>query len=282
MTPTETIGLVMEKMRKIVFSAIGAELAGFCFPSASNQAICPRRATITVAPGMVPLSISRLKASDMRCNRGCESPSTSGFAVGSGGVCGVAACLAAVCAVIFSPFTLIYLAGAVYSGAVQFWRRSGGLNRPPGRFALAIRQRPMLETARASGDARPAQECSSIGRAPVSKTGGRRFEPCHSCQLLPNNLKRLAEVPDPGHDRSQLLDERAAAILQRPERLVAGDLGEHPVVIPRRLRFVGLPDLEQEHRVHHAGTQSLAWRRRSLVRPLRRHSKLASGHPDQA
>ena len=26
------------------------------------------------------------------------------------------------------------------------------------------------------------QECSSIGRAPVSKTGGRRFEPCHSCQ----------------------------------------------------------------------------------------------------
>ena len=26
------------------------------------------------------------------------------------------------------------------------------------------------------------EECSSIGRAPVSKTGGCRFEPCHSCQ----------------------------------------------------------------------------------------------------
>src|SRR5262249_18731060 len=25
----------------------------------------------------------------------------------------------------------------------------------------------------------------SIGRAPVSKTGGRRFEPCHSCQPSP-------------------------------------------------------------------------------------------------
>src|SRR6476619_2105385 len=27
------------------------------------------------------------------------------------------------------------------------------------------------------------EECSSIGRAPVSKTGGCRFESCHSCQL---------------------------------------------------------------------------------------------------
>ena len=43
----------------------------------------------------------------------------------------------------------------------------------------------MLETARIGGDAGPLQECSSIGRAPVSKTGGRRFEPCHSCHLLP-------------------------------------------------------------------------------------------------
>ena len=40
----------------------------------------------------------------------------------------------------------------------------------------------MLETARNGGDAGFPQECSSIGRAPVSKTGGRRFEPCHSCQ----------------------------------------------------------------------------------------------------
>ena len=28
------------------------------------------------------------------------------------------------------------------------------------------------------------QECSSIGRAPVSKTGGCRFESCHSCQYF--------------------------------------------------------------------------------------------------
>ena len=27
------------------------------------------------------------------------------------------------------------------------------------------------------------QECSSIGRAPVSKTGGWGFEPLHSCQM---------------------------------------------------------------------------------------------------
>src|SRR5690348_6077608 len=40
----------------------------------------------------------------------------------------------------------------------------------------------MLETARISSAASVPQECSSIGRAPVSKTGGRRFEPCHSCQ----------------------------------------------------------------------------------------------------
>src|SRR3954469_20796892 len=30
------------------------------------------------------------------------------------------------------------------------------------------------------------QECSSLARAPVSKTGGCRFESCHSCQ--PNAL----------------------------------------------------------------------------------------------
>src|SRR5690349_21792212 len=40
----------------------------------------------------------------------------------------------------------------------------------------------MLETARTDACAGSLQECSSIGRAPVSKTGGRRFEPCHSCQ----------------------------------------------------------------------------------------------------
>src|ERR1700730_19371823 len=64
-------------------------------------------------------------------------------------------------------------------------RRSGTINR----FALAIGALPMLETARIGGDAGALQECSSIGRAPVSKTGGRRFEPCHSCHHF-NNLAK--------------------------------------------------------------------------------------------
>jgi hypothetical protein len=103
MMPTDTIGFVIEKMRKIESCAIGVEAAGLCLPSASNQPIWPRRATSTVTPGMVPLSISRLNASDMRCNRTDDSPSDSGLACGSGGVCGAAACLAAVCAVMVSP-----------------------------------------------------------------------------------------------------------------------------------------------------------------------------------
>ena len=64
MMPTETIGLVMEKMRKMVSWAIGRLSAGLCRPIASNQPIWPLRATITVAPGRVPLSTSRLKVSD--------------------------------------------------------------------------------------------------------------------------------------------------------------------------------------------------------------------------
>jgi hypothetical protein len=39
------------------------------------------------------------------------------------------------------------------------------------------------------------QECSSIGRAPVSKTGGRRFEPCHSCQLNQGLSRNLYTGP---------------------------------------------------------------------------------------
>jgi hypothetical protein len=42
----------------------------------------------------------------------------------------------------------------------------------------------MLETARTGACVGSLQECSSIGRAPVSKTGGRRFEPCHSCHYF--------------------------------------------------------------------------------------------------
>ena len=39
MMPTETIGLVIEKMRKMLSCAIGALAAGLCRPIASNQPI---------------------------------------------------------------------------------------------------------------------------------------------------------------------------------------------------------------------------------------------------
>src|ERR1700733_2565702 len=87
-------------MRKMLSRVIGALCAGLCRPSASNQPIWPRRATITVPRGMVPLSISRLNASDIRASRVGDSPSDSGLASGSGGVCGVLACLVATCAFI--------------------------------------------------------------------------------------------------------------------------------------------------------------------------------------
>src|SRR5258708_6689099 len=106
MTPIETIGFVIEKIRKIESCAIGALLRGSCLPSASNQPIWPRRATMMVTPGMVPLSMSRLNASDMRCSRTDDSPSDSGLAWGSGGVFGAGACLAAGCAFMVPPFAL--------------------------------------------------------------------------------------------------------------------------------------------------------------------------------
>src|SRR5580692_5655597 len=129
MMPTETIGLVMEKMRNRVLRAIGAGLAGFCRPSASNQPIWPRRATIMVTPGVVPLSISRLNASDIRCSRTGESPSDSGLASGKGGVRGAAGCLAAVCAVMVSlPLALVVgRTDIIWVG--QVWPRTLGLNR---------------------------------------------------------------------------------------------------------------------------------------------------------
>src|SRR5580700_8780104 len=128
MMATETIGLVIEKMRKMLFCAIGVPPAGLCLPSASNQPIWPRRATMMVTPGMVPLSISRENASDIRCNRMAESPSDSGFAWGRGGVFGAARGFAAVCAVMVSPFTFV-LGRQVSSGYRQVWRRTLGLNR---------------------------------------------------------------------------------------------------------------------------------------------------------
>src|SRR6202012_5528020 len=105
----ETIGLVMEKMRKMVSCAIGVSTAGLCRPIASNQPILPWRATSTVAPGMVPLSISRLNASDIVGSRLAESPIDCGLASGRGGVCGVAADLGAVCAFMISPVMLLSL-----------------------------------------------------------------------------------------------------------------------------------------------------------------------------
>ena len=33
------------------------------------------------------------------------------------------------------------------------------------------------------------KECSSTGRAPVSKTGGCGFDACHSCQKYKKNMK---------------------------------------------------------------------------------------------
>src|ERR1700761_9282545 len=120
MMPTETIGLVIEKIRNSVSRAIGAESPGPCLPSASNQPIWPRRATITVAPGRVPLSISRGNASDMRCSRTGDNPIDCGLASGKGGVCGAAvlgAELAAVCAFMVSPFLLLLLVARMKSGA---------------------------------------------------------------------------------------------------------------------------------------------------------------------
>ena len=178
MMPTETIGLVIEKMRKMLSCAIGAAAAGLCRPIASNQPIWPRRATMTVAPGRVPLSTSRLKASDIRCRRTVDSPIVSGLACGErrglGGGCRAGRRSARSWSL---PLLLLFVMDAKSGPEAALWI---GLQS---RFALAIGAWPMLETARTGACAGSLQECSSIGRAPVSKTGGRRFEPCHSCQL---------------------------------------------------------------------------------------------------
>src|SRR4051794_41185123 len=107
MMPTETIGLVIEKMRNRLSCAIGAELAGLWRPIASNQPIWPRRATITVAPGRVPLSTSRLKASDISCSRLADSPIVSGLACGREGVEGADVGRAAVWAFMVSPVAVV-------------------------------------------------------------------------------------------------------------------------------------------------------------------------------
>ena len=56
------------------------------------------------------------------------------------------------------------------------WHRRGGRK--------GVKKSGMTGCGRPFWSAPPdPQECSSIGRAPVSKTGGCRFESCHSCQL---------------------------------------------------------------------------------------------------
>src|ERR1700733_6163073 len=122
MTPIETIGLVMEKMRKIVSGVIGAFAPGSCLPSTSNQPIWPPLATMMVAPGMVPLSISRWNTSDIRCKRDEDSPSDSGFACGKGGVWGLRAGLVADCADMMSPLTL-FVRSLAQKPWIEQWRR---------------------------------------------------------------------------------------------------------------------------------------------------------------
>src|SRR5258707_9591121 len=116
MMPTETIGLVIEKMGNRLSLAIGAGPCGLCRRIASNQPIWPLRATRTVAPGRVPLSTSRLKASDRSCSRAGDNPSDSGLAWGRGGVCGAEVGFGAGCAFIFL-LPLLLLSAWVKSGA---------------------------------------------------------------------------------------------------------------------------------------------------------------------
>src|SRR5205814_263184 len=85
-----------------------------------------------------------------------------------------------------------------FFGLAKFWSGTPDLNKhiAVNRFALAIGPSSMLETARISGDAGSLQECSSIGRAPVSKTGGRRFEPYHSCHLFNHLAPNSKPAPE--------------------------------------------------------------------------------------
>ena len=181
--------------------------AGLCLPSASNQPIWPRRGHHHGHAGdgpLVDVALERIRHPLQSDRREAEQ---FRFGLGSGGVCGAAACLAAVCGGHGLSRLLLLLSGWVVgrSLAQNGWVEQGvcrGIGRLPqrcglcamagetkhsscalvNRFALAIGALPMLETARIGGDAGSLQGCSSVGRVPVSKTGCRRFEPCHPCQ----------------------------------------------------------------------------------------------------
>ena len=65
------------------------------------------------------------------------------------------------------------------------------------RAGLRGAERPACQRRR-SMHVRPRRACRSVAqlaRAPVSKTGGCRFESCHSCQLIPNSLAVKAARP---------------------------------------------------------------------------------------
>src|SRR6185312_11213407 len=87
---------------------------------ASNQPIWPLRATSTVAPGSVPLSTSRLNASESFSSREADKPMLSGLAWGRDGVCRGLTCFAAVWA--FMVFSRVLLSAWMKCGAeVTAW-----------------------------------------------------------------------------------------------------------------------------------------------------------------
>ena len=103
----------------------------------------------------------------------------------------------------------------------------------------------MLETARIAVAASVPQECSSIGRAPVSKTGGRRFEPCHSCQLnqavsstLHRTIQERGLESDPNGSRLQKARRECADDVchRRVSGLLAFPFGVVPQGTPRPRR----------------------------------------------
>ena len=102
----------------------------------------------------------------------------------------------------------------------------------------------MLETARIAVAASVPQECSSIGRAPVSKTGGRRFEPYHSCQLnqaVSSTLCRTVRERGPKLDPngSRLQEARCQCAYDARHRHVSGLLAFPFSVVPQGTATIG-------------------------------------------
>src|SRR5664279_859260 len=76
------------------------------------------------------------------------------------------------------------------------------------------------------------QECSSIGRAPVSKTGGCRFESCHSCQCFHGfSSERRWNVyrPGPNLDPTAKMDALSRARLKDARKSLEHGLSLIPV-----------------------------------------------------